>query len=64
MLTRILNSNWVAYPALIISSVCVGLLYLRGKPLAEAACGMLLLISGILIAMGQRASKKAKIESE
>jgi hypothetical protein len=52
MLGRILSSNWVAIPILVIAASGVVLLYLRGRTLEAGISAGLLVVALILIGWG------------
>jgi hypothetical protein len=52
MLGRIISSNWVAIPVVVIAGAGVMLLYLRGKTLEAGIGAGLLVVALILIARG------------
>ena len=57
---KILNSNWIAYPVVLLSAICVALLFLKGKTMPAIILTLLLVVSLLLIIMGQRASRGGK----
>jgi hypothetical protein len=54
MLGRLLSSNWVAVPAIIVAAASVGLLYSKGRILEAAVAAGALVLAVILIILGGR----------
>lgn len=54
MWNRILASNWVAVPAVLVATASLGLLYFKGKIFEAIVGGIFLLVSVILIMLGGR----------
>lgn len=56
MLGKILTSNWVAVPVVMVAAASVGLLYVKGRLLEAAVGAGLLVLAVLLIIVGGRRS--------